>query len=271
MIRRFIQACFRRLGLKLIRDPGPPENDSALPRLRDAGLVPRTVVDVGAAFGDWSMACANVFPDAQFVLFEPVEEYRPILEPQVARLNHATLLVAAASNFSGTTAINVHHDFLVGSSLLNETEAGDIDGAPREVTAWRLDDVAESKSLQAPFFLKIDVQGAELRVLEGAEHVLSSSLGIIVEVSFLPFFTGGPEFARVISHMGERGFVVYDISGLRRRPLDGALAQADISFVREDSPVRQVHGYASPEQRQALNAMFQSLFAKRRAESQRKS
>lgn len=267
-MRDLIQTGLGRFGLKIVRDPGPPDGDLALLRLRDAGMVPQTVIDVGAAFGDWSVACAGVFPQAEFVLLEPIEEYRSILEPRAAQLAHATVLTSAASNVSGTTTINVHQDF-VGSSLLNETEGGGVDGVPRAVTTRRLDDVAQSHSLQAPFLVKLDVQGAELRVLEGAEGAIESALAVLLEVSFLEFFVGGAEFARVIAHMKERGFVASDIFGLMRRPIDRALAQADVLFVREDAPVRHNPGFASPEQRRAQNARFQSEFARRRAAAQR--
>jgi hypothetical protein len=40
-----------------------------------------------------------------------------------------------------------------------------------------------------------------------------------------------------------RGFVAYDICGLTRRPLDDALWQADLIFVRNDDPLRRDKGY----------------------------
>lgn len=258
-----------KAGYRLSRDPGVPDGDLALARLRDAGMLPRTVFDVGAAFGDWSTACAEVFPNATFVLLEPIEEYRAILEPRAARLRSATVLPSAASNVSGTTSINVHRD-LVGSSLLKETEGGDVDGVPRVVTTWRLDDLIHEHALQGPFLLKVDVQGAELRVLEGAGCVLKDALAVLLEVSFMDFFVGGARFADIIAYMYERGFVACDIFGLMRRPLDGALAQADLLFVRDHAPLRDVIGFASPEQRSEQNARFQAAFAKRYADARRR-
>ncbi|MEN3793297.1 hypothetical protein [Fulvimarina sp. MAC3] len=38
--------------------------------------------------------------------------------------------------------------------------------------------------------------------------------------------------------MEEQGFVIYDISGMTRRPLDKTLAQVDVVFVREESALR---------------------------------
>jgi hypothetical protein len=104
--------------------------------------------------------------------------------------------------------------------------------------------------LQAPFLLKLDVQGAELDVLRGAEALLQQADYALLEVSFFEFFAGGPQFADVIAFMQARGFAAYDISGLQYRPLDGALSQADISFVRATGMFRQQHFYATREQRE---------------------
>jgi hypothetical protein len=43
--------------------------------------------------------------------------------------------------------------------------------------------------------------------------------------------------------MRERGFVAYDIFGGHTRPLDGALGQIDMAFVRESGRFRTHHAY----------------------------
>jgi hypothetical protein len=47
--------------------------------------------------------------------------------------------------------------------------------------------------------------------------------------------------------MKDRGFVVYDICGFVQRPLDGALAQVDLAFVKENGHFRKCHDYAAPK------------------------
>jgi hypothetical protein len=68
--------------------------------------------------------------------------------------------------------------------------------------------------------------------------------------------------------MKSRGFVIYDISGLQYRPLDNALSQLDVAFVREDGLFRRLHYYATSEQREAQNRRIrihlEELFARTR-------
>jgi hypothetical protein len=76
---------------------------------------------------------------------------------------------------------------------------------------------------------------------------------MVMEVSLLPFFVDGPELSDVVLYARAKGFIPYDILGLHYRPLDGALAQADLCFVPEKGGLRSHHAYATPQQRDALD------------------
>jgi len=97
--------------------------------------------------------------------------------------------------------------------------------------------------------LKVDVQGAELRVLAGAKKILRECDAVILEATLFGTMIGGPQLAEVVAYMQGQGFATYDIWGMLYRPLDGALAQVDIAFVREDSVLRESQGFATEEQR----------------------
>ena len=47
---------------------------------------------------------------------------------------------------------------------------------------------------------------------------------------------GGPQFFDMVHWMKQSRFVAYDIFGFHYRPLDNALCQVDMAFVREDGP-----------------------------------
>jgi hypothetical protein len=74
--------------------------------------------------------------------------------------------------------------------------------------------------------------------LDGAKELLSETELVVLEVSFFEFFKGIPQFYDVVRYMKERGFVVYDVVDRQLRDLDGALAQADVAFAKEDGMFR---------------------------------
>jgi len=79
----------------------------------------------------------------------------------------------------------------------------------------RLDDVAEARPAD---FLKLDVQGAELLVLNGATDALDDTLAIQSEVNFLPIYKGQALFADVDQFLRARGFAFHTMVGVGSRP-----------------------------------------------------
>jgi hypothetical protein len=61
-------------------------------------------------------------------------------------------------------------------------------------------------------FLELDVQGSELDVLIGAEATLRTTLGVQVEVEFVPIYVDQPLFADVDRFLRGRGFELFDLS-----------------------------------------------------------
>src|SRR5205823_1350672 len=132
---------------------------------------------------------------------------------------------------------------------------GDVPGAgaaARTVPVARLDELVAERALPGPYVLKADVEGAELDVLEGAGALLAHTELVLLETSLFAFWEGAPVLADVIAWMREHGFAVYDFYGGHLRPLDGALAQLDVAFVREDGRFRAHSDYATPEQAERL-------------------
>jgi hypothetical protein len=95
-----------------------------------------------------------------------------------------------------------------------------------------------------PALCKIDVQGAEVGVLQGMGDRLREIDAFIIEASPLPTFAGGPDLYDVMHLMHAQGYALYDIVGVYRRPLDQALAQIDGAFVPSASPLRQDRRWA---------------------------
>jgi hypothetical protein len=149
---------------------------------------------------------------------------------------------------------------LDGSSLYLEDEDSDVNGVPRIVPAVTLDQVGADRNLDGPFLVKVDVQGAELDVLKGGIETLKRTEYIILETVFFQVFIDGPGFAEIIAFMRQQGFVVYEVFDPLYRPLDGAMSQIDIAFVKESGPFRKYHAYATRGQRAAQNkAKYEGL------------
>jgi len=88
-----------------------------------------------------------------------------------------------------------------------------------EVKTVRLDDIDE---IESPDFVKIDVQGAELMVMENALKTFSNVLVLETEVEFVSIYKNQPLFGDIQKFLVERGFIMHkliDIAGRTLRPI----------------------------------------------------
>jgi FkbM family methyltransferase len=205
----------------------------AVQALRHHGFEPRTVFDIGVGFGTWGLYRA--FPQADYHLVDPTPESLPYMRKIARRLGRGAQVHAVAlGDQDGEVRLEIRAD-VQGSTLLEEV--GQRDFLRFETVPMRRFDNLFTRFAR-PALAKIDVQGAELMVLEGMSERLAEIDALIVETSTIATVKGGAELGAVVHFMGERGFVVADIIGLKRRPLDGATAQLDLLFVPETAPLR---------------------------------
>ncbi len=223
--------------------------EEVLAHVKRLGFSPATVIDVAVAHGTPELY--DAFPDARFLLIDPLEEYAAPIAEATANLRQAEWVRAAAGPAPGTVEIRVNRAPML-SSTLGSWKGQDDGGRPRTVPVVRIDDLVAERSLPAPFLLKADVEGGELRVLDGARRVLERSELVLLEVNLFPFLRGQPQLHDVVAYMKERGFVANDFYAGHLRLLDGALAMTNMAFVREDGMFRRSHDFATPKQAQAM-------------------
>ena len=240
-----MNSALRLVGLGLYRLEVPNRlrratQAGAFEQLKRLGFDPRTVIDVGVAHG--TPALYQAFPDARHLLIEPVEECTPFLEAIARQFRQVEYILAAAARHPGRSMINVHRDVNLSSTFWQSDYRRD-DVTTREVRAIAIDQVRLERSLEPPFLLKIDVEGAELDVLAGAAETLKDSEYVLLEVSLFEFFKGAPLIAAVVEYMNRQGFVIYDVVSLMYRPLDGALSMVELGFVKAAGRFRGEHRF----------------------------
>lgn len=213
------------------RAPFVAEEERAYRRLVAAGFTVSGIVDVGAYEGNWARLARRVFPDAPILMVEPQKQKQTLLEATCAELGNVSYVPAV---LGATADARVpFYEMETGSSMLPENS-----NAPRKMsnlTTRTLDEVAAG--LSGPLLIKLDVQGAELQVLEGAHKTLERCEVVQLEVAMLPYNEGAPTFLETISYMDKRDFVPLDFSGFSR-PNGRDLVQVDIIFTKRVSALR---------------------------------
>ncbi|WP_395051082.1 FkbM family methyltransferase [Flavobacterium sp.] len=214
--------------------------DTFLEDLKIRGLECKTILDVGANSSSWSRIAKKIFPEAYFYLIEPQVEMEEKLKAFTNEFSNSAYLLQGAGAKKEILTLTIWED-LAGSSLLpREEEKLLSNGKQRKIEIVAINDLIEGDKIRMPELIKLDIQGFELEALKGATKTFGHTEVYILEVSLFPFSDGldMPVMSDVINFMLGYDYVVYDFAGFLRRPLDGALGQCDICFVKKNSFLR---------------------------------
>jgi len=172
-----------------------------------------TILDVGANEGQFAALMREVCPEAHIYSFEPLPEVYARLEAAYRDNPMVTTVNLALGAEAGVVQMN-RSDFSPSSSLLPMAELHRQEWPQSAghtqvpVRLARLDDwMAEARPvLQGALLVKLDVQGYEASVIEGAQETLRRAHLVVSEVSFYELYEGQPLFAEIHARMAALGF-----------------------------------------------------------------
>jgi len=134
----------------------------SLNNIKRLGFYPKTVIDVGAQVGTHCLY--EVFPDSHHVLIEPVEENEGALKQICKNMKKEEYIIAAATSQDCNVDLSVSPNTKYSHAYHSNNQNG---WTVRQVRGITVDSLCEDKKLQAPYLLKIDVDGTEIDVLKG--------------------------------------------------------------------------------------------------------
>src|SRR5262249_34099075 len=138
-------------------------------------------IDIGANVGVWTVALATAHPEAHVYSLEPTPNTFSVLRHNVAlnRLQNVTATQIAVSDSAGVLPFQVTENMSVLNRLAPSKESAEnlhrgrfTNARTIEVKSVRLDDFCKDRHIDRIGFLKLDVEGAEVCVLRGAEYLL---------------------------------------------------------------------------------------------------
>lgn len=163
-----------------------------IPSLREAGLAKTSgyarfyqryvkiersdvVLDVGSCLGSFAVPASRIVGEKGLVVcIEPAPENLYFLKKNVCRLNNVLILEKCVSNCEGECALYLSPN-IRSHSITYPTDT------IMKVSTDTLDNIIRKLELQKVDFIKINAEGAEIEVLEGAPKVLSMTHKVVVE------------------------------------------------------------------------------------------
>ena len=232
-LARTVNSFLGKLDLRLIRNSLDVVFDmsSAVRRIAEHNFPIRSIIDIGASDGKWSVEAMKTFPNTFFLAVEPLRERQDALELLKQKYKNFDYVLCAAGETDGEQAILNVSDDLDGSTI------DGIGGIPRNIPVKSIDSIAVEHMLKGPFLLKFDTHGYELPILSGSQSTLSNTNVIVMEVYNFMITEHSLRFHEMCAHMEKLGFRCYDIAGPMLRQHDKVFWQMDIFFARSDSTI----------------------------------
>jgi FkbM family methyltransferase len=170
---------------------------------------PRVIYDIGACVLHWTTVAREVWGNAHFVVFDAMQASEFLF--QRAKLDYACVTLGAENDVEREFWENTEHPG--GNSFYAENPQYSI-GASTIFTpdklvkkkVYTLDFIVNHFNFALPNLCKMDVQGAEMEILKGAQKTLANCEHLILELQEVDYNKGAPKAPEVIEYVESIGY-----------------------------------------------------------------
>ena len=229
-----LRCMLEAVGISITRSP-LAHSTQRLRLLRSSQVT--TVLDVGASVGDYGQELRWAGYHGRIISYEPMAKAFATLARRAAGDPSWTCRPIALGSVAGSGALHIARDQVSSSLLIQMNHV--VTAAPwsqhdhdETVVMSSLDDEREEWGQDERFFLKLDVQGFEREVLEGATQVLANVVGIEMEMSLTTLYEGQRLFCDDVAVLSDLGFDLISVDNVFVDRDSQRLLQVDGLFVR---------------------------------------
>jgi FkbM family methyltransferase len=201
-----------------------PIKKDCLDKIKQLNIPILAIVDVGVL--DSTPELISAFPNLTHYLFEPIVEWEKYIKINYKDIDYQ-LFQVALTDVDGPLQMVIHSviDGLEISHARILNESVDVHGQLRSIEGRRLDSIVNTIEIPFPFLLKIDVDGAEINIIDGASKILDKVSVLVVEA-------GIDNFLDRANRLSGYGFELFDIVDLSY--YEDRLAQFDFVFLNKN-------------------------------------
>ena len=199
------------------------------------------VFDIGANEGQFAREIREYGYTGKIVSFEPLSSARKkLLSLSSADPNWEVHDQSAIGDQDGEIEIHIAGNSVSSSVLpmLESHSSAAVSSAyvdSERVPIAKLDSVAKQyMTPESKLFIKIDTQGFEWQVLDGARETLQHARGVLCELSLVPLYDGQRLWRDIVDRLDAEGFMLWALQKGFTDPRTGQSLQMDGIFLRRD-------------------------------------
>lgn len=201
-----------------------------------------TIVDAGAHEGVVAERLLEVFPRSVVYGFEPIPETFEALCARAKRLPRLRPVNAALGDSNTTAQMNVNKNSWTASFLAPSERGFAYHGdwyqkeRTQKVDVFRLDDWASKHKVREVHAMKLDVQGFEGALIDGAQRLLRDSVvAVFSEAQLIPEYQGATTFGEIDGALRDLGFGLHQIVDIQTKGDLQETACCDALWIKQEA------------------------------------
>ena len=189
--------------------------------LKSVDIQPKVIYDIGACVLHWTRKAKEVWPNSKYYLLDAANSVQQFMK------NHDHIITVLSDTDGKIVDFYEDVNNPGGNSYYLENTGAFNDTHKTKRITMTLDTIVDQNNWELPDLIKIDVQGAEVDVLKGAQKTLLNCKDIILEAQHVNYNDGAPKFDEVKTYLEGIGFSL--VTTITKNNIDG-----DYHFARND-------------------------------------
>ena len=238
-MKKTIKSLLRSFGFELSRYG--PQSNVHIQILAALNYVQSNVIfDIGANEGQFAQELRSIGFSGKIISFDPLSSaHRQLILSSQNDPHWVIHPRAALGDYDGEVQINIAGNS-VSSSILPMLDTHSLACAASAYVSSETSPMSRLDSISSQYlcsdsrvFIKIDTQGFEWQVLDGALDTLKRAQGVLLEISLVPLYSGQKLWHDIINRMENDGFTLWSIQKGFTDPHSGRTLQLDAIFLRQ--------------------------------------
>jgi len=177
----------------------PKDHVNYLYKLKEEGFEPKVIYDIGSSLTHWAKVVKNIWPEAKIILFDA-------FQPAEFLYKDYDYNIGLLSNTDGKKIKFYQNNYWPGgNSYYRENTEYFPEDKYIVMEAKTLDTIVKERGFPLPNFIKIDTQGSEIDILEGATNTIRNATKMVIELQHKEYNLGAKlanDSLKIIENMG---------------------------------------------------------------------
>jgi FkbM family methyltransferase len=181
----------------------------------------KNILDIGAHKGEWTKKFREYFPDVHSLMIEANPNHAEFLQ----HVGEFKIALLGKNNeevdYYECTDVQNNH----GNGIYKENTNVPFKAKKRKMVTL--------ESLVSGQFdlIKMDVQGAELDIIQGSPSIIHNTKYLWLEVNVHNYNIGAPRAGQIIAYLDQIGFEIFDVADVNHFGNEGHLLSMDLLFI----------------------------------------